>query len=85
MSRTGKILEAATNMVKCKKAIKTLYGSDWKSRLDPYKDLIRKKMEADAKEEIEAAIDICRDAGQLGTNGLILHIMAAAVDMVEPE
>ena len=85
MGRTEKILEAATNMIRCRKAIKSLYGENWKAQLEPYKEAIRIKMKADAMEEIEAAIDICREANDLGTNGLTLHVMAAAVDMVEPE
>ena len=82
--KSEKIISLANKMYDCRRAVKSLYGNEWKYKLERYKDIIRREMKADAK-EIETAIDICKLIDKTAAEGHILFYMAAAVDMVEPE
>lgn len=77
-----RLIGIAESMYECRRSIKRLYRTNWKERLINPKQVIAQKMEADAIDEISAAIRICKT---LNDSFDAMVIMAAAVDMVEPE
>lgn len=81
---TEEKVRMANQLYECKRTIKTLYGDKWKTVLEYYKKVIGLKMKADAIDEVTAAIRLANDnKGEHGHGAILL--MAAAVDMVEPE
>jgi hypothetical protein len=75
-------IRMATKLYDCRKSVKTLSGKYWKQYLEPFKEIISRRMKADAIDEITAAI---RESKRTKTEIVQISLMAAAVDMVEPE
>ena len=69
------------NLIEAKKIAKELYPYDWRLRIQPFKEKIKVKMQADAIDEILAAARIGKNLK--GHDGILC--LAAAVDMIEPE
>lgn len=79
---TEEKIRMATQLYDCRKTFKDFNGPEWKRHLEPFKEIIRRKMKADATDEVTAAI---RESAVAEPAVAVICLFAAAVDMVEPE
>lgn len=72
-------------MEKCYKSTKSLFGEDYCSKIQFYKDFIIKFSQKHKKEILESLIDICHLPEVEGDGFATTFFMAAAFDLIEIE
>ena len=80
-----KQIKIAYKLYQCRDAAKRFYKDEFASKIEPYKECIRKYMLNNGSDEMTSVIEICNidEIKQKGDFCTIMF-MAAAVELIEP-
>lgn len=77
-------IEIAAKMYKCQTSAKALFGDEYKSRVQVYKNLIEAHKKKFGLEDLHATMELC-SLPSVAENGMaVMLFMAAAVELIEP-
>jgi hypothetical protein len=80
-----KQIKLAAKLYQCRDTAKRFYREEFTSKIEPYKDLIKRHMELKQLDELKSAMEICEIPELKGNGGFtIIMILAAAVELMEP-
>lgn len=83
---TEQIVSIGSRMYECRRACHTLFGAKYSEMIDPYGKVIQHVAAERGIETIPAALAMAKEMQALHKDPIItLCLMAAAVDLVEPE
>lgn len=80
-----KQIKIAAKLYQCRDAAKRFYRDEFKDKIEPYKECIKKYMEQNSKNELLSVMEIC-EVDEIKQKGgfTIIMFMAAATEMIEP-
>lgn len=80
------LINTASKLYKCRNAAKFLAGDEYPAKIDSYKQAIRWYMKKHNCDELHAAINLAKAVkGAKGESAATMWLMAAAVELIEPE
>lgn len=79
-----KEVKITAKLYKCRDTAKGLFKEEIKSKLEPYTDIIKKVMEANKEEVLDAVLRISTTKMYQGEPMTQMMFMAAAVELIEP-
>lgn len=77
-------IKIAAKLYQCRDTAKRFYRDEFKDKVEPYKECIRKYMAESGKDELLSAMDICEIDEMKEKGFAIIMFMAAATELIEP-
>lgn len=79
-----KQIKIAAKLYQCRDTAKRFYKDEFKYKVEPYKECIRKYMDKSDKDELLSVMEIC-EVDEMKEKGFaIIMFMAAAIELIEP-
>jgi len=80
-----KQIKIAAKLYQCRDTAKRFYKDEFKDKIEPYKECIRKYMMNSGKDELLSVMEIC-EIDEIKEKGgfAIIMFMAAATELIEP-
>lgn len=80
-----KQIKIAAKLYQCRDTAKRFYRDEFKDKIEPYKECIRKYMVNGGKDELLSVMEIC-EIDEIKEKGgfAIVMFMAAATELIEP-
>ena len=80
-----KQIKIAAKLYQCRDTAKGFYRDEFKDKVEPYKECIRKYMAKSGKDELLSVMEIC-NVDEIKEKGgfAIVMFMAAATELIEP-
>jgi len=80
-----KQIKIAAKLYQCRDTAKRFYRDEFKDKIEPYKECIRKYMVNSGKDELLSVMEIC-EIDEIKDKGgfAIIMFMAAATELIEP-
>ena len=83
MGKTEQAIWIANRMFQCRKAAKTLWGSEYKSKVAPYIEAVKSVMKGDKVTEIKAVLKITEMPQVKASEMAVILLMSAAIEISE--
>lgn len=77
-------IELAAKLYRYQSIVKRFHGAKYNDEIEPYKQLLQGYMTDHHCDEVRAALEICSDTNISNHGFTVMMIMAAAVEICEP-
>ena len=79
------MIKMAAKVYQCQDAAKKIYGKEYPEKVKFYVDFVKAFSEKEQLDTLQSILKICEDKEVLENGMAVMLLMAAAVEIIEPE